>query len=156
MRIQLSVVIAALALLIAAPAAEAATYENAARLVAAMGLRAEIDRAIGEAVSTVRTQLVQQGAPAQKVDEFVAAFRDELEAGAPELVEEMARAYADRFSDAEIDDLIVFYKSPTGQKLVGAQHDLALAQTQAVVRWVTAAAQSATAKLNAVNNGASV
>lgn len=156
MRIQLSVVIAALALLVAVPAAQAATYENASRLVAAMGLRAEIDRAVGEAVSTVRAQLVQQGAPAQKIDEFVAAFRDELEAGAPELVEEMARAYADRFSDAEVEDLIRFYKSPTGQKLVGAQHDLALAQTQAVVRWVMAAAQNATAKLNSVNNGASV
>ncbi len=156
MRHHLATAIAIVALIAEAPGAQAASIESAGRLVAAMGLRAEIDRAIGDAVSSVRASLVQQGAPAQKVDEFVAAFRSELEAGAPELVGELTRAYADRFSDAEVEDLIRFYKSPTGQKLVDAQHDLALAQTQAVVRWVKAAAESASAKLNGINSGASV
>lgn len=156
MKNRLAAAIAALALFGAAPAAHAATYENAARLVAEMGLRTEIDRAIGDAVSAVRAQLVQQGAPAQKIDEFVAAFRDELEAGAPELVANMTRVYADRFSDAEVEDLLRFYQSPTGRKLVDVQHDLVIAQTQAVMLWVAAAAQKATAKLSGVNSGASV
>lgn len=156
MKNHLTAAIAALALIGAAPAAHAATYENAGRLVAAMGLRTEIDRAIGDAVAAVRAQLVQQGAPTQKVDEFVAAFRDELEAGAPELVANVTRVYADRFSDAEVEDLVRFYQSPTGRKYVGVQHDLAIAQTQAVVLWVAGAAQKATAKLSGVDSGASV
>ena len=149
------IALVALGLFCAGAEGHAATYENGTRLVAAMVLQTEIDRAIGDAVAAVRAQLDAKGAPAQRVDAFIAAFRDELEAAAPELGASLARAYADRFSDAEFDDLIAFYESPTGQKLVDVQHDLAAAQVQAVAQWIVAAAQAATAKANAAN-GASV
>lgn len=136
--------------------AGAASLENAGRLADIMGLQTEIDRAIGDAVAAVRAQLVQQGAPAEKTDAFVAAFRDELDAGAPVLMAELTRAYADRFSDAEISEMIRFYETPAGRKLVDVQHDLALAQSQAVARWIAAAAQNASNKLNGVAGGASV
>ena len=158
MRNLIKTIVTALALALAAgvTAAEAASYENASRLAAVMGLESEIDRAIGDAVSAVRTQLVKQGAPAQKIDEFIAAFRDELDADAPQLMAELTRAYADRFSDAEISELIRFYQTPTGRKLVDVQHDLAVAQTQAVARWINAAAQTASNKLSGAASGASV
>jgi len=138
-------IIATLALSAAVSAAEAASYENASRLAAVMGLEAEVDRAIGDAVASVRTQLLGRGMPAQKVDEFVAAFRDELDAGKPDLLADLTRAYADRFSDGEIEDLIGFYQSSAGRKLVDVQHELALQQAYAVAKWIGEAAQRASA-----------
>ncbi len=155
MRSFLATFVAVLALA-AGLTAHAATFENASRLVAAAGLEAEIDRAIGDAVAAVRAQLSQQSMPAEKIDAFLAAFRDELEEAAPGLVADLTREYADRFSDAEIEDLIEFYETPTGRKLVETQHDLALAQAQAVANWITAAAQSAASKLQNSAKAASV
>lgn len=156
MRNLVKTIIVALALAAGVSAAGAASLENASRLAAVMGLETEIDRAIGDAVSAVRAQLVQQGAPAQKIDAFIAAFRDELDAGAPTLLAELTRSYADRFSEAEISELIRFYETPAGRKLVDVQHDLAIAQTQAVTRWIGAAAQNVSNKLSGAANGASV
>lgn len=155
MRKSLAACAAALALA-GMPAANAASYDNAARLIAATELEVVIERSIGDAVSAVRRQLTQQGAPAAKMEAFLAAFRDELTAAAPTLVEEMTRVYADRFSDAEIEDLVEFYESPTGRKLVDVQYELATAQTEAVGRWIVAAAQAATEKLNAAGISPSV
>ncbi|MEK7264563.1 MAG: DUF2059 domain-containing protein [Pseudomonadota bacterium] len=156
MRHFIKTIIVTLALTASVTVAQAATYENASRLAAVMGLANEIDRAIGDAVSAVRSQLVQQGAPAQKIDAFIAAFRDELDAGAPQLLTELTHSYADRFSDAEILELIRFYETPAGRKLVDVQHELAVAQTQAVSRWVNAAAQNASNKVSGATNDASV
>jgi hypothetical protein len=153
MRQHLALAAAALALF---ASAHAATYENASRLVAAIGLEAEIDTAIGDAVSSVRAQLTRQGMAPAKIDEFIAAFRDDLENTAPALVADLTRVYADRFSDAEVDELVEFYQSPAGQKLVSVQHDLAVEQAQAVLGWIAAAAQSAAAKQNAAGSNASV
>jgi len=119
-----------------------------------MGLETEIDRAIGDAVASVRTQLLGKGMPAEKVDEFVSAFRNELDAGKPDLLEDLTRAYADRFSDREIEDLIGFYESPAGRKLVDVQHELALQQAYAVAKWIGEAAQRASTSLSGA--GASV
>ncbi len=146
--------VAALAFLLAVSPAHAATYANASRLVAAMSLRAEIDNAIGDAVGLVRAGLEKQGLAPDKIDQFVAAFRDELEAAAPDLVRATVQNYADRFSDAEVDDLLAFYETPTGQKLVSVQRELVAGQVAAVGNWINAAAQRATEKLQA--SGASV
>lgn len=156
MRHQLALASAALTLFAGVPATHAATYENASRLAAAIGLEAEIDRAIGDAVAAVRAQLVRQGMAPAKIDEFIAAFRDDLEKAAPGLIADLTRVYADRFSDAEVDELVQFYQSPAGQKLVAVQHDLAVEQAQAVLRWITAAAQSASARQNGAGGSASV
>lgn len=135
--------IASVAFLAAAPAAEAASLETARRFAEVTELRGEIDKAIGSAVSTLRGQFAQQGMPQEKADRYLDAFRAELEASAQVLMDDLTRIYADRFSDAEIEDLIDFYQTPTGQKLVGLQTEIAQAQTQAVARWIVAAAQQA-------------
>ena len=148
MRHFLFIAIAALTLFGAAQTAEAASLENAERLTDAMGLQSEIDKAIGDAVASIRTQLKQQGMAPEKVDDFVTALRDELDAGADDLIGDIARSYADRFSDAEIDDLISFFESPTGRKLVAVQNELAQEQAEAIIRWIAGALDKAAGKLN--------
>lgn len=148
MRHFLFIAIAALTLFAAAQSAEAASVENAERLTDAMGLQSEIDKAIGDAVASIETQLKQQGIASEKVDDFVTALRDELDAGADDLIADIARSYAERFSDAEIDDLISFFESPTGRKLVTVQNELAQEQAEAIIRWVAGALDKASVKLN--------
>lgn len=156
MRLLTLSMLAAFALGTAAPDAHAASYDNARRLTAAMGLESEISRAIGDAVSAVRAQLVAQGMAADKIDVFSSAFRDELEASAEGLITEMTRAYADRFSDAEVRELLDFYATPTGRKLVDIQHDLAAEQAQIVLRWIEGAAQRAAATISGAAGGSNV
>jgi uncharacterized protein len=45
-------------------------------------------------------------------------LRREFEPKRVEIINEMARAYAERFSEQELRDLLAFYKSPLGQKVV--------------------------------------
>lgn len=142
------------ALIAAAPGANASSIENARRLTVAMGLQNEIDKAIGSAVASIRSQMTQQGVAPEKVDAFVAALRDELDAGAATLVDDLARSYAGRFSDAEVEDLIAFYESPTGKKLVAVQTELAQEQAQAILRWIAGALEKAATAVS--NSGASV
>lgn len=152
MRNFLAPVVGALLLIAAAPTADAASIETARRLTEVTALRTEIDKAIGDAVAALRTQFARQGMPGDKADQFLAAFRDALESDAQTLVDDVTRIYADRFSDAEIEDLVRFYQTPTGQKLVKLQHEIAQEQTQAVARWILAAAQKAAENLTAANS----
>ncbi len=152
MRKLLAAAIGALLLTIAAPAADAASYETARKLTEVTALRTEIDKAIGDAVASLRMQLAQQGMPSDKADQFLAAFRDALDAEAQTLIDDLIRVYADRFSDAEIEDLIRFYETPTGQKLVKLQREISQEQTQAVARWIITAAQRAAENLAAANS----
>lgn len=154
MRNLLASLAGALVVFTAAPAA-AASYESARRLADATALRTEVDKAIGDAVATLRNQFAQQGVPQDKADQFLAAFRDALESDAQTLVDDLTRVYADRFSDAEIDDIVRFYQTPTGQKLVTLQHEIAQEQTRAIARWIVAAAQKASENI-AAKTGSSV
>jgi len=45
-------------------------------------------------------------------------LRKEYASKQPELLNEVARVYAEHFTEAELKGLVVFYKSPLGQKMV--------------------------------------
>jgi uncharacterized protein len=55
----------------------------------------------------------------RELNEVAVALHKELDAKSnSEMVEQMARAYATRFTELELKDLLVFYKTPLGQKVV--------------------------------------
>jgi uncharacterized protein len=54
----------------------------------------------------------------RELNEVAMALHKELDAkGESDAVNEMARAYASRFTEQELKDLLVFYKTPLGQKV---------------------------------------
>lgn len=53
-------------------------------------------------------------------EEVMQGFRDRY----PRVAAELAKAYAEKFTDAELRDLIAFYRSPTGAKLLRLQPEL--------------------------------
>ncbi|MBO0755780.1 MAG: DUF2059 domain-containing protein [Bradyrhizobiaceae bacterium] len=52
------------------------------------------------------------------LNEVALQLRKEFEPKRAELLTEVARAYAERFSEQELKELLAFYKSPLGQKVV--------------------------------------
>jgi hypothetical protein len=55
----------------------------------------------------------------RELNDVATALHKELDAKSNnDVVEQMARAYAARFTEQELKDLLVFYKTPLGQKVV--------------------------------------
>jgi uncharacterized protein len=52
----------------------------------------------------------------RELNDVARALHKELDGKSGEVVEQMARAYAARFTEQELKDLVVFYKTPLGQK----------------------------------------
>jgi hypothetical protein len=83
--------------------------------------------------------LVRDANPGEddKVNRAVADFiRPALKRRIPEYLDLAAGVYADHFTRAELDQLVSFYKSPLGQKLVREQDELVPAMTQMSRDWV--------------------
>lgn len=55
--------------------------------------------------------------------------------GAPALLDSLAPVYAERFSEAELQELLRFYRSPIGRRFTALQLDLSEASSQVGRRW---------------------
>jgi hypothetical protein len=83
--------------------------------------------------------LVRDANPGEddKVNRAVAdLIRPALKRRIPEYLDLAAGVYADHFTRAELDQLVSFYKSPLGQKLVREQDELVPAIAQMSRDWV--------------------
>jgi hypothetical protein len=54
----------------------------------------------------------------KELNEIALQLRKEYESKRPELLNEVAKAYAERFSEQELKALVAFYKTPLGKKMV--------------------------------------
>jgi hypothetical protein len=57
----------------------------------------------------------------RELNEVALQLRKEYEIKQPELLNEVAKVYAEKFSEQELKALITFYKSPLGQKMVAEE-----------------------------------
>jgi len=92
------------------------------------------------------TQLIQQANPGKEAEvaEVINRFiMPKMKARLPEVIEEGAKVYAKHFSAEEITQLIAFYKSPLGQKLVREQPLIAQEMTTVSTAWAQAVAVQA-------------
>lgn len=72
-----------------------------------------------------------------KVDDAVKdLIQPALKKRMPEYLELAAAVYADHFTRNEIEQLLAFYKSPLGQKLMREQDKLVPAMTEMAKKWV--------------------
>jgi hypothetical protein len=70
----------------------------------------------------------------RELNEVAAILRTQFASRRNEILDEIARLYAQRFSEAEMKEVIAFYKSPVGRKFVADEPeviDQGLARTQA-------------------------
>jgi hypothetical protein len=75
-------------------------------------------------VETMRTILTQNPDLAAPLDEAISKALDGYQERKGELLDQFARLYALRFSIEELQEIVDFYKTPTGQKLATANANM--------------------------------
>jgi len=119
-------------------AADPVALAKAKALVQVSNLVAMRDQMVGLVEAQIAA-LVRDANPGEddKVNRAVAdLIRPALKRRIPEYLDLAAGVYADHFTRAELDQLVSFYKSPLGQKLVREQDELVPAMTQMSRDWV--------------------
>jgi hypothetical protein len=81
--------------------------------------------------------LQQNPGLSKDLNEIVAKMRTELNPRLDELTVEMARLYATRFTEAELKEVLAFYTSPTGKKMLLEQPQLAELSLKFAQDWAT-------------------
>jgi hypothetical protein len=117
-----------LPLLLASPTAFAqskpspAALASAKELIAATSAMTLFNPLIAGVVEQAKLLFLQQNPGLSKdLNEISAQLRSELAPRFSELSEEVARLYATEFTEQELKDIVVFYKSSAGQKLLTQQ-----------------------------------
>jgi hypothetical protein len=135
--------IAALALAVpgmagAQNAADPVALSKAKALLQVSNLVAMRDQMVGLVEAQIAALVLQANPGAEdKVNRAVAdVILPALKRRIPEYLDLAAGVYADHFTRAELDQLVSFYKSPLGQKLVREQDELVPAMTQMSRDWV--------------------
>lgn len=101
------------------PPPSAAQIQLARDIIDASGAARAFDNVIPSIMSQAYASFLQQNPDLQKpLVESITAIRGDFEKRQPEIVALMAQAYASHFTEAELQELIGFYRSPTGKKLV--------------------------------------
>ncbi len=102
----------------ASPAAIAAAKE----ILAMKNASAMYASAIPNIVQQTKNQLMQSNLNYQKdLNEVAVIVAEKLAGREKEIGEGMAKIYANEFSEQELKDLVTFYKSPLGQKLLSTE-----------------------------------
>src|ERR1700730_8048304 len=102
----------------ASPAAIAAAKE----ILAMKNANAMYASAVPNIVQQTKDQLLQTNLNYQKdLNEVAVIVAQKLAGREKEIGEGMAQVYAGQFSEQELKDLVTFYKSPLGQKLLASE-----------------------------------
>ena len=114
----------AAALLLASPAAyaqqpSAAAMATAREIVTVTGATALFNPLVAGVVEQAKLLFLQQNPGlAKDLNEIATKMRSDLAPRFSELVNEVARNYAVNFTEPELKDVLAFYKSPAGKKLI--------------------------------------
>lgn len=86
-------------------------------------------------LSQMKPMLMRQGADEKTAVEFSKRFAERLDKDLDKFVDLAAQVYAREFSEEDLANLIAFYKSPTGQKMVEKQPVIAQFMATVGMRW---------------------
>ncbi len=117
----------ALSLAVAAPAAFAqqatpAAMATAKELIVVTNANGLFNPLINGVIEQAKLLYLQQNpGMAKDLNEITAKMRAEMAPRMSELADEVARLYTTEFTEPELKDILAFYKSPAGQKLLAKQ-----------------------------------
>jgi hypothetical protein len=105
-----------------ASAQTAVQIQLAREIVVASGASRSFDPIVPGILQQAISLYVQQNPDLQKqLLESAQAIKPEFDKRIPELIDIIARVYAGRFSEAELKEVLGFYRSPVGKKYVATQ-----------------------------------
>jgi uncharacterized protein len=130
----------------ASPAAIAAAKE----ILAMKNANAMYAQAVPSVVEQAKTNLLQNNLNYQKdLNEVAVIVAQSLAGREKEIGDGMAKVYADAFTEQELKDLVTFYKSPLGAKLLTAEPQAIQASIAFMRQWGQAFSQVVTAQFRA-------
>ncbi len=143
----------AIALAVSSPAAHAqqpspAAMLTAKEIVAVTGATTLFNPLIAGVVEQAKLLFLQQNPGLSKdLNEITAKMRKDLAPRFDELVNEVTRIYAIHFTEQELKDVLAFYKSPAGKKLVVEQPKIVDASLKFAQNWANALSDEVIAKM---------
>jgi hypothetical protein len=149
---RLSVVAAALVAsspaLAAPPAPSAAAMASANEIVKLTGAAALFTPLIPGVIEQSKVLFLQQDPSLSKdLNEVAAQMRTDLEPRTAELTSEVAKIYTQRYSEAELKELLAFYNSPIGKKMVAEQSYIVTTSLKFAQDWANKLSEEVTAKM---------
>jgi hypothetical protein len=106
---------------LAAPAQQpsAAAVTLARDVIVTKGAGGLVDPLVRGVIESVKNSFVPTNPNlTRELNDVAAALHKELDGKRSEALDQLARAYAAHFTEQELKDLVVFYKTPLGQKFV--------------------------------------
>ena len=123
----------------AAKVADPALHERialATELLEVTGTMKQFDVAIDTMIGMQRTMAVSGSPELRKdLDEVLEKLRVRMQARKQELLPPLAAAYAERFSAGELRDLLAFYQTPTGRRLIAEMPELMMQSMRVGAAW---------------------
>jgi uncharacterized protein len=135
-----AVVVSAMSLLSGVASAQqlpsASAIATARQLLELKGAFSVYDNAVPGLIEQVKAQLMQNNISYQKdINEIAAKLAQDLQGRDAEMGTEMARLYATDFTEQELKDLLNFYKSPLGKKVLVQEPKTIAASLQFMRSW---------------------
>jgi|SRR5690242_8076632 len=104
----------------------ASAIATAREIIKTTGATALFNPLIPGVIEQAKYLFLQQNPGLSKdLNEIAAKLRTELAPRSDELTNEVARLYATHFTEPELKDLLAFYKTPVGMKLITEQPKIA-------------------------------
>jgi len=91
--------------------------------------------------------LQQNPALGKDLNEIAANMRTELAPRMSELTDQVAKIYTERFTEQELQQLLAFYQSPIGKKMVAEQATVVNASLHYAQDWATKLSDEVTARM---------
>jgi uncharacterized protein len=119
-----------------APAPTPSAIAMAREILVLKGATQMWDPVIPAVIDRARTMFLQSNINlAKEINEVAATVRTQLAPRAAELQTEVARMYAQRFTEAELKELVAFYKSPLGKKVISEEPQVIDASAARILEW---------------------
>jgi hypothetical protein len=141
------------ALILAGPAANAqqpsaAAMATAKELIAATGATTLFSPLIAGVVEQAKLLFLQQNPGLSKdLNEVSTQIRTDLQPRFNELTDEVARLYATNFSEQELKEVVAFYKTPAGKKLLIQQPKIIDSSMKFAQEWANRLSDQVIAKM---------
>jgi uncharacterized protein len=143
----------AVALIVFGPAAHsqqpsAAALATAKEIVTVTGGTTLFDPLIAGVVEQAKLLFLQQNPGLTKdLNEIATKMRNDLAPRFDELINDVARNYAEHFTEQELKDVLAFYKSPAGNKLISEQPKVFDASMKFAQSWANSLSDEVIAKM---------
>lgn len=120
------------------PSPSPAAVALAKEVIAAKGANSMYDPVLIGVIEQGKNLLLQQNPTlSRELNEVAVKLRNDLRVRTEELTTDIAQRYAARFNEQELKDVLAFYKTPVGQKVILEEPKILDASVQQAQAWAS-------------------